>query len=121
MSTTLSAGHTPPELEARRFRQAAAGPYLRGIPTGMMRRRSKPQLDREVRWTKRVPDPPALHGVLPGAVTTTETPDVSALPLAPKNPLPFREVLKAVRNLDKGQELIREAGGPITRVQLGPK
>jgi cytochrome P450 len=59
--------------------------------------------------------------VLPGAVTTTETPDVSALPLAPKNPLPFRELLKAVRNLDKGQELIREAGGPITRVQLGPK
>jgi cytochrome P450 len=50
----------------------------------------------------------------------TET-DVSALPLAPKNPLPLRQLLKAVRNLDKGQEIIRDAGGPITRVQFGPK
>ncbi len=51
----------------------------------------------------------------------TETHDVSALPLAPKNPLPFRRLLKAVRTLDTGQEQIRNAGGPITRVQLGPK
>jgi cytochrome P450 len=54
-------------------------------------------------------------------VATTGTPDVSALPLAPKNPLPLRRLLKAVRHLDKGQELIRDAGGPITRVQFGPK
>jgi cytochrome P450 len=52
---------------------------------------------------------------------TTLTPDVSTLPLAPKNPLPVRQLLKAVRNLDAGQEVIRDAGGPITRVQLGPK
>jgi cytochrome P450 len=51
---------------------------------------------------------------------TTET-DVSALPLAPKNPLPYRRLLKAVRALDTGQELIRDAGGRITRVQFGPK
>jgi cytochrome P450 len=51
----------------------------------------------------------------------TETIDVSALPLAPKNPLPIGELLKAVRNLDRGQEVIRDAGGPITRVQIGPK
>jgi cytochrome P450 len=51
---------------------------------------------------------------------TTET-DVGALPLAPKNPLPLRQLLKAVRNLDKGQIVVRDAGGPITRVQFGPK
>ena len=47
--------------------------------------------------------------------------DVSALPLAPKNPLPIGQLVKAVRNLDAGQEVIRDAGGPITRVQFGPK
>ena len=47
--------------------------------------------------------------------------DVSALPLAPKNPVSFRELLRAVRTLDAGQELLRDAGGPITRIQLGPK
>jgi cytochrome P450 len=54
-------------------------------------------------------------------VASTGTPDVGALPLAPKNPLPIRELVKAVRNLDKGQVPIRDAGGAITRVQLGPK
>jgi cytochrome P450 len=51
---------------------------------------------------------------------TTEL-DVSALPLVPKNPLPIRELVKLVRRLDTGQEVIRDAGGPITRIQLGPK
>ncbi len=51
----------------------------------------------------------------------TETTDVSALPLAPRNPLPIGQLVKAVRNLDAGQEVIRGAGGPITRVQFGPK
>jgi cytochrome P450 len=54
-------------------------------------------------------------------VVTGETPDVRSLPLAPKNPLPIWQLLKAVRNLDKGQEPIRDAGGPISRVQFGPK
>jgi cytochrome P450 len=53
--------------------------------------------------------------------TMTETTDVSALPLAPRNPLPIGQLVKAVRNLDGGQEVIRDAGGPITRVQFGPK
>ena len=53
--------------------------------------------------------------------TTTHTPDISALPLAPKNPLSIRQLVKAVRALDTGQELVRNAGGPITRVQVGPK
>jgi cytochrome P450 len=53
--------------------------------------------------------------------TTTETVDVSALSLAPRNPLPLRQLLKLVRTLDTGQELIRDAGGPITRIKLAPK
>ena len=51
----------------------------------------------------------------------TETPDVRALPLAPKNPLPLRQLVKLVRTLDTGQEVIRDAGGPITRMEFGPK
>jgi cytochrome P450 len=53
--------------------------------------------------------------------TTTETLDVGALPLAPKNPLPLWQLVKLVRALDTGQELIRDAGGPITRLKFGPK
>ncbi|MCW2686621.1 MAG: cytochrome, partial [Mycobacterium sp.] len=52
---------------------------------------------------------------------TTETPDASALPLAPKNPLPYRQKISAVRFFHTGQELLRDAGGPVTRVVLGPK
>lgn len=46
---------------------------------------------------------------------------VAALPPVPKNPLPYRQLVKLVRALDTGQEVIRDAGGPITRVQIGPK
>src|SRR3954469_8880562 len=53
--------------------------------------------------------------------TSTETLDVTALPLAPKNPLPLRQLVKLVRTLDTGQEVIRDAGGAITRIQFGPK
>ena len=53
--------------------------------------------------------------------TTTETRDVSALPLAPKNPLPLWQLVKLVRTLDTGQEVIRNAGGHITRIKFGPK
>ena len=52
---------------------------------------------------------------------TTATLDVRALPLAPKNPLPVRQLLKLVRRLDTGQEVIRDAGGPVTRIQFAPK
>ncbi len=47
--------------------------------------------------------------------------DVSALPLVPKNPLPIRQLVKLVRRLDTGQEVTRDAGGHITRIQFGPK
>ncbi len=53
--------------------------------------------------------------------TAANTSDVGALPLAPRNPLSIRQLANAVRELDTGQELIRAAGGPVTRVQLGPK
>src|SRR5215208_3499387 len=59
--------------------------------------------------------------IVDAMVETSEVPDVGALPLAPKNPLPLPQLVKAVRHLDSGQELIRDAGGPITRVQFGPK
>ncbi|OBI74033.1 cytochrome P450 [Mycobacterium sp. E740] len=54
-------------------------------------------------------------------MTSPSTLDVHALPLAPRNPLPIRQLVKLVRRLDTGQELIRDAGGPITRIQFGPK
>jgi cytochrome P450 len=46
---------------------------------------------------------------------------LAALPLAPKNPLPYRERLKAVRDFHTGVDKLRDAGGPVTRVILGPK
>lgn len=46
--------------------------------------------------------------------------DVAALPLAPKNPLPYRERLKAIREFHTGTNKLRDAGGPVTRVTLGP-
>jgi cytochrome P450 len=47
--------------------------------------------------------------------------DISALPLAPRNPLPYRQQLDAVRAFHTGMEVLRDAGGPVTRVSLGPK
>lgn len=45
---------------------------------------------------------------------------VDALALAPKNPLSYRRLLAAVRVFNTGGELLREAGGTVTRIQLGP-
>lgn len=53
-------------------------------------------------------------------VDTTET-HVGRLPLVPRNPLPVRRQLTAARQYHTGQELLREAGGQITRVPLGPQ
>lgn len=52
---------------------------------------------------------------------TTGDGTVASLPLAPRSPLSPLAVFKAFRLLDKGQEVLREAGGPITRIQLGPR
>jgi cytochrome P450 len=57
-----------------------------------------------------------------GAMTATiDTRDVGALPLAPKNPLPLRQLLTEARVLHTGLVQLREAGGPISRVALVPK
>ena len=50
-----------------------------------------------------------------------ESADVAKLPLAPKNPLPYRQQLRAVRSLIEGFQELFDAGGPITRMVLGPK
>jgi len=41
--------------------------------------------------------------------------------LAPKNPLPFWQQFKAVRSYIDGHQALLNAGGPITRLVLGPK
>ncbi len=54
-------------------------------------------------------------------VVTQDAADVQTLPLAPENPLPFRQKMRAVRALHTGFEELRDAGGPVTRLALGPK
>ena len=51
---------------------------------------------------------------------TTDT-DVGRLPLVPRNPLPLRQRAAAARQYHVGQELLRTAGGPVTRLVLGPR
>jgi cytochrome P450 len=43
------------------------------------------------------------------------------LPAAPKNPLPYWQQLKALRSFVEGVQTLRDAGGPISRIVLGPK
>ena len=47
--------------------------------------------------------------------------DVSSLPLAPINPLPYRQRVEALRTFHTGPERLRDAGGPVTRFTLGPR
>ena len=54
-------------------------------------------------------------------VATQETVDIRALPLAPKNPMPYRAKVRALRNYHTGFEQLRDAGGPVTRVEFGPR
>lgn len=46
--------------------------------------------------------------------------DVRALPLAPKNPLPYWRQVREVRQLHTGIEILRDAGGPVTRLAFAP-
>jgi cytochrome P450 len=50
-----------------------------------------------------------------------ESTDVAKLPLAPKNPLPYRHQIRALRSLIDGHQELFDAGGSITRIVLGPK
>jgi len=45
-----------------------------------------------------------------------ETVEVAALPLAPRNPLPRMQQMKALRAFHTGCEALRDAGGSVTRV-----
>jgi cytochrome P450 len=64
----------------------------------------------------------ARHGIILSAMTaTTDTRDVGALPLAPKNPLSLRQALSAARVLHTGLVKLSEAGGPVTRFAPLPK
>ncbi|OBB16163.1 cytochrome P450 [Mycolicibacterium elephantis] len=54
-------------------------------------------------------------------VETIERADLRTLPPAPKNPLPRRRQVKALRTFHSGLEVLRDAGGPVTRLTLGPK
>lgn len=47
--------------------------------------------------------------------------DVRRLPLVPRNPLPFKQQANAARQNHYGQVRLREAGGPVTRLVLGPR
>ena len=68
----------------------------------------------------RPPSAPGQTGVDDIGATVQIT-DVAALPLAPKNPLPYPQRLRALREFHTGQERVRDAGGPVTRVSFGPK
>jgi hypothetical protein len=50
-----------------------------------------------------------------------ELTDVATLPLAPKNPLPYRDQFSAVRSFIDGHQELLDAGGPVTRIVLGPQ
>jgi cytochrome P450 len=49
-----------------------------------------------------------------------ESADVAMLALAPKNPMPYRQQLRAVRSFTDGFQQLLDAGGPVTRIVLGP-
>ena len=52
---------------------------------------------------------------------TPSTSVARSMPLAPKNPLPWRDQVAALRMFHSGLETLRDAGGPVTRLTLGPK
>ncbi|MUL47679.1 cytochrome P450 [Mycobacterium sp. CBMA293] len=46
---------------------------------------------------------------------------MAGLPLAPLNPLPYRQQIAAIRSYHTGFEVLRDSGGPVTRLRFGPK
>ncbi len=54
-------------------------------------------------------------------VNTLVDADVGALPLPTRNPLRYWTRLRAARAFDRGPEIMRDAGGPVTRSVLGPR
>lgn len=41
--------------------------------------------------------------------------------MVPLNPMSFRDQVKALRSFSTGFEVLRESGGPVTRLKLGPR
>ena len=54
-------------------------------------------------------------------VEILQSTEVRALRLAPKNRLPYRHQVRAVRSYIDGIQQLIDAGGPVTRLALGPK
>jgi cytochrome P450 len=54
-------------------------------------------------------------------VAPAESLDVESLPLPPRNPLPYRQLLGLVRHFHTGQEVLRDVAGPVVRLELGPQ
>lgn len=54
-------------------------------------------------------------------VEIVEKADISGLPRVPKNPMSYVRRVQAVRSFHIGLEALRDAGGPVSRVTLGPK
>jgi hypothetical protein len=48
------------------------------------------------------------------------SPDIGVLPLAPKNPLPCRQQMRCLRTFHTGMQTLRDADGPVTRLELAP-
>ena len=53
-------------------------------------------------------------------VPTTPPADIAGLPTAPRNPLTLRQQIHAVKAFHTGQEVLRDAGGHMTRLKHGP-
>lgn len=47
--------------------------------------------------------------------------NLSELPLPPRNPLPYRQRAKALREYHTGMDTLRDAGGPVSRFTMGPR
>jgi hypothetical protein len=78
--------------------------------------------------TRRSATPVPTRGALAGTESdmsdtadSSVSADISLLPLAPKNPLPYRQQLSCLRAFHIGMETLRDAGGSVTRLELAPK
>jgi cytochrome P450 len=56
-----------------------------------------------------------------GMVEMLPNTEARGLPLAPRNKLPYRQQVKALRSHIDGLQALLDAGGPITRIVLAPK
>ena len=53
-------------------------------------------------------------------VETIDEVALRELPMAPSNPMPYRQQVSAIRTFHTGLEALRDAGGPVTRLRLAP-